>query len=137
MNLLPPKFLKYKKTKKGKLTKLDFKSTKIMFGNIGLKAIESGYITLQQLKSIHNFLKKKIKKKGKIWFRVFPNIPTTSKPLETRMGKGKGAVKNWVCRVCAGKVLFEIVTILNEPQILTVLNKIAYKLSIKTKIVKQ
>lgn len=137
MNLLQPKFLKYKKVRKSKLTRLDLKSTKIKHGNFGLKALESGYITAHQLKSINDFFKKRIKKKGKVWFRVFPHIPVTSKPLEVRMGKGKGAIKNWVCRVSAGKILLEMITIFNESKNKIILNKIKYKLSVKTKIVNQ
>lgn len=136
MKLLQPKFLKYKKIRKGKLIKFDFKSRHIKFGNLGLKALESGYVLAYQLKSIKDFLQKKIKKNGKVWFRIFPNIPLTSKPLEVRMGKGKGTIKNWGCRVGAGKILIEIITLYHESKNVAILNKIKHKLAFKTKIVK-
>lgn len=105
---LQPKKIKYKKTRKGKLSKLEFKSNNLQFGEIGLKAQESGLISARQIESVRRVITRKIKKKGKIWIRIFPYLPITSKPTESRMGKGKGAVDHWVARVRGGTVLFEI-----------------------------
>jgi len=105
---LQPKKTKYKKVKKGKLSKLEFKSNSLKFGEIGLKTKASGLISAVQIESARRTIGRKIKKKGKIWIRIFPNLPITSKPTESRMGKGKGSVSHWVSRVKSGTVLFEV-----------------------------
>ena len=92
---LKPKQTKYKKIKKGKLSKFEFKSNKLKFGAIGLKAAESGTITARQIEAARQAIVRKVKRKGKIWIRIFPSLPITSKPTETRMGKGKGSVIYW------------------------------------------
>lgn len=106
--LLQPKSLKFKKVKKGRISRLELKSNKLKFGNIGLKCIESGTITARQLESSRQAITRKINRKGKLWLRIYPSIPVTSKPSEVRMGKGKGSVNHWVSRVKAGQVLFEV-----------------------------
>jgi large subunit ribosomal protein L16 len=105
---LQPNKLKYKKVKKGKLSKLEFKANTLKFGEIGLKAKMSGMISARQIESARRVITRKMKKKGKIWIRIFPDLPVTAKPSESRMGKGKGAVSHWVSRVRSGTVLFEI-----------------------------
>ena len=105
---LQPKKIKYKKVRKGKLSKLEFKSNNLQFGEIGLKAQESGLISARQIEAVRRVITRKIKKKGKVWIRIFPYLPITSKPTESRMGKGKGSVDHWVARVRGGTVLFEI-----------------------------
>ena len=105
---LQPKRLKYKKTRKGKLCKFEFKSNSLKFGTIGLKANESGFITARQIEAARQAIIRKTKRKGKLWIRIFPSIPITSKPIEVRMGKGKGSVAHWAARVRSGTVLFEI-----------------------------
>ena len=106
--ILQPKRSKFKKLRKGKLSKLEFKSTKLKFGNIGLKAAESGTITAKQIESARQAIMRKINRKGKLWIRVFPSLPVTLKPIEVRMGKGKGSVSFWASRVSGGNVLFEL-----------------------------
>lgn len=106
---LQPKKFKFKKIQKGKLTKLKYKSNKLTFGNIGLKANQSGRITARQLESARQAIVRKIKRKGKLWINIFPNIPVTKKPTEVRMGKGKGNVDYWAARVKLGTILFELV----------------------------
>ena len=106
--VLQPKKIKYKKVRKGKLSKLEFKSNNLQFGEIGLKAQESGLISARQIEAVRRVITRKIKKKGKVWIRIFPYLPITSKPTESRMGKGKGSVDHWVARVRGGTVLFEI-----------------------------
>lgn len=106
--LLQPKKTKYKKSRKGKLPRLNFKSIDLKFGNIGLKAIESGIITSRQLESARQAINRKIKRKGKLWLRIFPSIPVTVKPTAVRMGKGKGSVNHWVVKIGAGTILIEL-----------------------------
>lgn len=105
---LQPKKFKHKKIKKGKLSRMDFKANKLKFGSYGLKAIESGLVRSRQIEAARQAISRKIRKKGKVWIRIFPDLPVTSKPNESRMGKGKGAVSHWVARVKKGTVIFEI-----------------------------
>ena len=106
---LQPKSVKYKKFKKGKLSKFEFKSNKLKFGVIGLKAAESGIISARQIESARQAISRKIKRRGKLWIRIFPSISITAKPNESRMGKGKGAFSHWSARVFGGQVLFEMI----------------------------
>lgn len=105
---LQPKRSKYKKLRKGTLTRLEFRANKLRFGTIGLKAIESGTISARQVEAARQSINRKIKRKGKLWIRIFPDLPITSKPTEVRMGKGKGAVSHWATKVSGGCVLFEL-----------------------------
>ena len=105
---LQPKRSKFKKIRKGKLSNLEFKSNKLKFGTVGLKAAESGTLTARQIESARQSITRKINRKGKLWIRVFPSLPVTLKPIEVRMGKGKGAVSFWASRVAGGAVIFEL-----------------------------
>ena len=105
---LQPKRSKYKKLRKGKLVKLNFKSNKLLFGTIGIKAIESGIISSRHIEAARQAIARKIQRKGKMWIRIFPFYPVTKKPIEVRMGKGKGAVDYWAAKVSGGTVLFEL-----------------------------
>ncbi len=106
---LQPKKLKFKKTKRGKLKRLEYnKSNNLSFGTLGLKALESGIITARQLESARQAIARKTKRKGKIWIRVFPDLPITAKPTSARMGKGKGSISHWGVKVRGGTILFEI-----------------------------
>ena len=106
--LLQPKKTKYKKLKKGKLPRLKFNSNRLKFGIIGIKALESGIINSRQLESARQAINRKLKRKGKLWIKIFPSIPVTTKPTAVRMGKGKGAVNHWISKISAGTILFEI-----------------------------
>ena len=128
-----PKHIKYKKIKKGKLKKLKFKTINLKFGTLGLKAAESGIIHSRQIEAALQAITKKIKKKGKIWIRIFPDLPITSKPTGIRMGKGKGQFSHWGTRVSGGTILFEICGV-NLSTIFSALKTGGGKLSIKTKI---
>lgn len=128
-----PKKTKYKKIKKGRLKKLDFKSNDLKFGTIGLKASESGIIKSKIIESARQAIARKLKRKGKIWIKIFPDLPITSKPVGVRMGKGKGQVSYWSARVRGGTVLFEICGI-NVFTVISALRTGGAKLSIKTKI---
>lgn len=108
MKKLQPKKIKYKKVRKKKLREFEYKSTRVKFGSIGLKAAEPGLLSATQIEAARQGILKKIKRKAKLWIRVFPHTPVTKKPTEARMGKGKGSISHWVAKVKAGKVLFEI-----------------------------
>jgi len=103
-----PKQSKFKKIRKGKLKKLEFKANKLNFGSIGLKAVESGMINSRQIEAARQAISRKIKKRGKVWIRIFPDLPISSKPSGVRMGKGKGNTSHWVARVAGGTTLFEL-----------------------------
>jgi len=131
-----PKTFKFKKQQKGrshkKLANIQTLNT-LTFGSFGLKTIEHGRLSSRQLKAMLQFLNKAFKKKGRIILKVFPHTPVTKKPIEVRMGKGKGNVLFWVCKLKAGSFLCEIETS-NRNLALLVLTKIKKKLSLKTKI---
>lgn len=127
------KKIKHKKIKKGKLVKLEFKSYKLNFGIIGLKAAESGIISSQQIEAARQAIVRKIKRKGKIFIRIFPDLPITAKPTGVRMGRGKGQISYWGARVRGGSVLFEICGI-NVITATLALKTGGAKLPIKTKI---
>lgn len=133
---LQPKKTKYKKTRKGKLQKLDFKANKLKFGTVGLKAVNSAIINARQLEAARQAISRKIKKKGKIWIRVFPDLPITAKPISARMGKGKGSVSHWGARVKGGTILFEICGVKDPKIIENALRTGSAKLPLKTRISK-
>ena len=133
---LQPKKIKYKKTKKGKLKKLEFKKNKLQFGTIGLKAVNSAIVSARQIEASRQAMSRKIKKKGKIWIRIFPDLPITSKPISSRMGKGKGSISHWGARLKGGTILFEICGVKDIKIVKTALKTGAAKLPLKTKITK-
>lgn len=128
-----PKKIKFKKTKKGKLVKLEFKANKLAFGTIGLKAAESGILNSRQIEAARQSLARKTKRKAKIWIKIFPDLAITAKPTGVRMGKGKGQLSYWGARVRGGTVLFEICGI-NPKTIINALKTAGAKLPIKTTI---
>jgi len=131
--LLQPKKFKYKKVRKGKLKKFIYNS-KLNFGLIGLKAIESGLITSKQIEAARQAISRKIKKKGgKIWIKIFPKTPITKKPNEVRMGKGKGNISHWAAKVRGGSILFEIGGV-NKKIAVKAFRTGGAKLPVKTKI---
>jgi len=128
-----PRNTKYKKTRKGNLRKLEFKSNKLTFGTVGLKSTESGIITFKQIEAARQAIVRKIKRKGKIWIKIFPDIPITAKSTGVRMGKGKGPVSHWGARIRGGTVLFELCGV-NLSIVKKALKTGSAKLPIKTKI---
>lgn len=131
---LQPRSTKYRKTRKRRQnTKFEFKSNTLVFGEIGIKSITTGTITARQLEAARQAITRKIKRKGKIWIRVFPHTPVTSKPNESRMGKGKGSVSHWCAHVKGGTTLFEICGVSKKIAI-EALNSGKSKLPIQTKI---
>ena len=103
------------------------------FGTIGLKALESGLISARQIEAARQAIARKMKKRGKIWIKVFPSLPITKKPTEVRMGKGKGSVSYWAVRVRGGSVLFEICGV-NSKTAIKAFKTGSAKLPIKTQI---
>jgi len=103
-----PRKTKYTKIHKGNLKNLDYKANCLTFGTIGLKSTESGSVNSKQIESARQAIARKIKRQGKVWIRIFPQIPVSAKSTGVRMGKGKGNVSHWVAKVKNGTVLFEI-----------------------------
>lgn len=127
-----PKKLKYKKIRKGKLSKFEFKSNKLKFGTIGLKATESGMLNCRQIEAARQAIVRKIKRKGKLWIRVFPDLPITAKSTGVRMGKGKGRFSHWGAKIQGGTVIFEICGV-NFSSVYSAFKTGGAKLPIKTK----
>ncbi len=106
--MLQPKRTKYRKQQKGRNRGLAYKGSTVDFGSFGLKAIQNGRLTNRQIESARIAMTRYMKREGKVWIRIFPDKPVTSKPLEVRMGKGKGNLDHYVAQIKAGRVLFEL-----------------------------
>ncbi len=106
--MLQPKRTKYRKQHKGRNRGLAQNGNKVSFGEYGLKAIGRGRITARQIEAARRAMTRRVKRVGKIWIRIFPDVPVTKKPLEVRMGKGKGNVEYWVAKIQPGKMLYEM-----------------------------
>ncbi len=106
--MLQPKRTKFRKQFKGRNRGLATTGSKVSFGEFGLKAMGRGRVTARQIEAARRAMTRHIKRGGKIWIRVFPDVPVSKKPLEVRMGKGKGNVEYWVCKVQPGRVLYEM-----------------------------
>jgi large subunit ribosomal protein L16 len=132
--MLQPKRTKFRKQFKGRIHGAAKGGTTLSFGEIGLKAVEPERITARQIEAARRAIARHTKRQGRIWLRVFPDLPVTKKPAEVRMGSGKGGVELWVARVKPGRILFEIGGV--NPQIAKeALELGAAKLPIKTRIV--
>ncbi len=112
--MLQPKRTKFRKQFKGRNRGLATNGNKVSFGQYGLQASERGRITARQIESARRAMTRHIKRGGKIWIRVFPDVPISKKPLEVRMGKGKGNVEYWVCKIQPGKMLYEMEGVTEE-----------------------
>ena len=106
--MLQPKKTKFRKQQKGKLRGFATSGAKVSFGEFGLKAVTRGRVTARQIEAARRAMTRHIKRGGKVWIRIFPDVPITKKPVEVRMGKGKGNVEYWVAKVQPGKVLYEM-----------------------------
>lgn len=106
--MLQPKRTKYRKQQKGKNKGLAYKGSKIAFGSFALKTTENAFITNRQIEAARIAMTRHMQRQGKVWIRIFPDKPITSKPLEVRMGKGKGNLDHYVARVRAGRIMFEL-----------------------------
>ena len=106
--MLQPKRTKFRKQFKGRIHGLAKGGSVVNFGSYGLKAIEPERITSRQIEAARRALTRHMKRQGRVWIRIFPDIPVTAKPIEVRMGKGKGSVDRWVAKVKPGRVMFEV-----------------------------
>ncbi|MEH6504496.1 MAG: 50S ribosomal protein L16 [Cycloclasticus sp.] len=106
--MLQPKRTKYRKAHKGRNTGMASRGNQVSFGEFGLKSTERGRMTSRQIEASRRTINRHIKRGGKVWIRVFPDKPITKKPLEVRMGKGKGSVEFWVAQIKPGTMLFEL-----------------------------
>src|SRR4029450_372916 len=133
--MLMPKKVKYRKKQRGKMRGKAWTGSQVSFGDYGLKALECGWVTDREIEAGRIAITRFIKGSGAIWIRMFPEKPTTKRPQETRMGKGKGAPDQWVMVVKPGRILYEMEGV-PEKDAREALRLAAHKLSIKTKFVK-
>ncbi|MDY0029857.1 MAG: 50S ribosomal protein L16 [Pseudobdellovibrionaceae bacterium] len=134
--MLSPKKTKYRKAHKGRIHGNAKGGNEVSFGSFGLKAMEPERITARQIEAARRALTRHIKRQGKVWIRVFPDVPVSKKPLEVRMGSGKGSPEFWVCRVKPGRIMFEIEGVAEELA-REAMTLAAAKLPIQTKFVKR
>ena len=134
--MLSPKRTKYRKAFKGKIHGNSKGGYSLAFGTYGLKALQPQRVTARQIEATRRAITRQMKRQGKVWIRVFPDLPVTSKPIEVRMGKGKGSVDYWAARVAPGRILFEIDGVTEEVA-REALRLGAAKLPVKCKIVKR
>ncbi len=132
--MLMPKRTKYRKQQKGRNKGKSYRGSSLAFGTYGLKAMELGRINSRQIEAGRVALSRTMKRTGKIWIRVFPDKPLTSKPVGVRMGKGKGSVEEWVMNIKPGRIIFELTGVDNNTAI-RALTLAAAKLPFKTKII--
>ena len=132
--MLQPKRTKYRKQQKGKNRGIATRGHTVSFGSFGMKAMEHGFITSRQIEAARVALTRYMKREGKVWIRIFPDKPITAKPLEVRMGKGKGALDHYVARVQPGRIMFEIDGV-SEERAREALRLGSQKMPIKTKFV--
>jgi len=132
--MLMPKRVKYRKQMRGRMKGKESRGVEISFGDYGLLAMEPGWVTARQIEAARRTLVHAMKRRGKVWIRIFPAKPYTHKPPETRMGSGKGNVEYYVAPVKPGRIMFEI-SGLPEDMANQALKSAQYKLSIRTKIV--
>ena len=132
--MLQPKKTKYRKAFKGRIHGVAKGGFSLNFGSYGLKALEPERVTARQIEAARRAITRQMKRQGRVWIRVFPDLPVTDKPAEVRMGKGKGAVEYWAARVHPGRILFKIDGVADDVARQSLLLGAA-KLPIRTKIV--
>ncbi len=133
---MQPARTKYRKAHKGRIHGKAFRCDKLNFGEYGIKALQPERLVSNQIEAARVALTRYMKRTGKVWTRVFSNIPVSKKPTEVRMGKGKGTPEFWVCRVKPGRILFEVDGV-TESVAKIALYKASAKLPIKTKFIKR
>jgi len=130
--MLMPKRVKYRKRFRGRMKGKARRGAAVQFGEYGLQALEPAWITSRQIEAARRAVVRHIKRRGKVWIRVFPDKPVTKKPAETRMGKGKGSVDHWVAVVKPGRVMFELAGV-SEEMAREAMRLASHKLPIKTR----
>ena len=134
--MLQPTRSKYRKAHKGRIHGIARRGSTLNYGAYGLKAIQPERVISKQIEAARVALTRHMKRTGKVWLRIFPNIPVSKKPTEVRMGKGKGAPEFWVCRVKPGRIIFEVDGV-SEDVAREALYKASAKLPIKTKFIRR
>ena len=132
--MLQPKKTKYRKAFKGRIHGSSKGGFSLNFGSYGLKAVEPERITARQIEAARRAITRQMKRQGRVWIRIFPDVPVTKKPTEVRMGKGKGSVEFWAAKVKPGRIMFEIEGV-NEETAKEALRLAAMKLPIKCRFV--
>ena len=132
--MLEPKKVKYRKRQKGRTRGAAYRGSSLTFGDFGLKALEPGRLTARQIEAARVALTRHIKRSGRVWIRIFPDKPITTKPAETRMGKGKGNPSGWVAVVKPGRILYEMEGVAEEVA-REALRLASHKLPIATRLV--
>lgn len=132
--MLQPKRTKFRKAHKGRIKGMAKGGTTLNFGSYGLKALEPSRVTARQIEATRRAITRHMKRAGRVWIRIFPDVPVTKKPTEVRMGKGKGSVEFWAAKVKPGRIMFEIDGV-NDEVAREALSLGAAKLPIKCKIV--
>jgi len=134
--MLQPMRTKFRKAHKGRIHGTSKAGTELNFGQFGLKALEPDRVTARQIEAARRALTRHMKRAGRVWIRVYPDVPVSKKPIEVRMGKGKGTPEFWVCRVKPGRIMFEVDGV--SVQVATeALGLAAAKLSVKTRFVER
>jgi large subunit ribosomal protein L16 len=133
--MLMPKRVKYRKQMRGRMKGKALRGAEVQIGDYGLQAVEPGWITARQIEAARRAIVHELKRRGKIWLRIFPDKPITKRAAESRMGKGKGNVEFWVAVVRPGRIMIEVGGGLPEDVAKAALRLAQYKFSIKTKIV--
>ena len=132
--MLQPKRTKFRKQHKGRIKGLAKGGSDLNFGTYGLKALEPERVTARQIEAARRAMTRHMKRQGRVWIRIFPDVPVTAKPIEVRMGKGKGSVDRWTAKVKTGRVMFEIDGV-DEDIAREALRLAAMKLPIKSRVV--
>jgi len=132
--MLMPKRFKWRKQMRGRMRGKALRGAEVSFGDYGIQALEPGWISARQIEAARRAIVRSMKRRGKVWIRIFPDKPYTKRAAESRMGKGKGAVEYWVAVVKPGRIMFEIGGLPDDIAV-EALKLAQYKLSIKTKIV--
>jgi large subunit ribosomal protein L16 len=134
--MLQPKRTKFRKAFKGRIHGVSKGGTDLNFGQFGLKALEPERVTARQIEAARRAITRAMRRAGRVWIRIFPDVPVSKKPTEVRMGKGKGSPELWVCRVKPGRIMFEIDGVANDVA-REALALGAAKLPIKTKFIER
>ena len=134
--MLEPKKVKFRRVHRGNRRGMSMRGNYVTHGNYGLKAIEPGWVTARQIESARRAITRHLKRTGRLWIRIFPDVPVSKKPAEVRMGKGKGTPEFWVCRVKPGKIMFELDGV-TEVSAREAFSLAAAKLPLETKFVRK
>ena len=135
--MLMPKRVKYRKQMRGRMRGKASRGAEVHFGDVGLQALEPGWVSARQIESARRAMVRYMRRRGKIWIRIFPDKPITKRAAESRMGKGKGSVEFWVAVVKPGRIMFEVGGGIPEDIAKEALRLASYKLSVKTKVVQR